>query len=172
MPAEPRQRREPLYNPVQQGCLSVPTPNSSSQNWLVWHQNLVRCFGRQGANALFVDAWDRYGRTNPDAFSTSLAQYLQGQGIDIGESFGQKAQIFGANLVGSVGGFFNAIGYINIAVGAGIAIGFLMLLFNLIYRPEKAAKTLQVVGQGAMLASPQGRVVSAASSAVPKRIGS
>ena len=122
---------------------------------------MVRCFGRAGANALFVDAWERYGRRNPNAYSTSLAQYLQGQGVNIGTSFGQQASLMGANFIGGVGGFVNAMKYINIAVAGGIAIGFLMLLYNLIVNPDKAKQTLGVITEGAMMVTPQGRALSA-----------
>ncbi len=151
--------QNPSFSVQQQNCLSVPQPNSSAGAWAAWHQSLVRCFGKGGANSLFLDAWDRYGG---NAWSVELARYMEAQGVDIGNSVGQSARLMGSNFVSGVGGFFNAMKYINIALGAGIALGFLMLLFNLIYNPEKVGKTMKVVTQGAMLATPQGRIVSAA----------
>lgn len=67
----------------------------------------------------------------------------------------------GANFIGGVGGFVNAMKYINIVVAGGIAIGFLMLLYNLIVNPDKAKQTLGVITEGAMMVTPQGRALSA-----------
>ncbi len=83
------------------------------------------------------------------------------QGVQITQGSLEAISLTGANFVSGVGGYFNAIKIVNIAVVGGIAIGFLMLLYTLILNPDKAKKTLNVVTEGAMLASPQGRAVKA-----------
>ena len=55
----------------------------------------------------------------------------------------------------------NFMKILSAVVGGGIAIGFLMLLYTLIVNPDKAKKTMSVVTQGALLATPQGRAISA-----------
>jgi hypothetical protein len=155
------QKGKPKYSIAQQNCLSIPTKSSSGQKWKSWHQSLVTCFGKQGANTLWVEAWDRYGR-NGSAYSQDLAQYMQGKGVYLPQGIGQRASLSGANIVNGLGGFFNVMKYINIALAGGIAIGFLMLLYNIIMNPDKAKKSLGVITEGAMMVTPQGRIAGAA----------
>jgi len=152
--------KTPKYSVAQQNCLSVPSKSSSGQKWKAWHQSRVACFGKSGANTLWVEAWDRYGRSG-NAYSNDLAQYMQGQGVYLPEGLGQKASLTGANITSAFGGFFNAMKYINIALAGGIAIGFLILLYNIIINPDKAKASLGVITEGAMLATPQGRAITA-----------
>ncbi len=152
----------PSFSVEQRSCLNgTPNPQTTASGWQQWHVSLTRCFGRAGANDLWVLAWDRYGRENSNAYSTSLAQYMSRQGVQITQGSLEAISLTGANFVSGVGGYFNAIKIVNIAVVGGIAIGFLMLLYTLILNPDKAKKTLNVVTEGAMLASPQGRAVKA-----------
>jgi hypothetical protein len=159
----------PNFSTQQRLCLaSVPTTNTTAGGWQQWHQSLVKCFGRAGANDIWMIAWERYGRRNPNAYSTSLAQYMQGQGVTLTTSGGESLALAGANFMSSVGGYFNFMKILNIVVVGGIAVGFLMLLYNLIMNPEKAKKTLGVVTEGAMLATPAGRVASVGTKSLPQ----
>lgn len=161
------QNKAPKYSIAQQNCLAIPSKSSGGQVWKSWHQSLVTCFGKQGANTLWVEAWDKYGR-NGNAYSQDLAQYMQARGVYLPDSLGQKAGLSGANLMSGLGGFFNVMKYINIALAGGIAIGFLMLIYNVIMNPDKAKKSIGVITEGAMMVTPQGRAVGAASKALPR----
>jgi hypothetical protein len=154
----------PNYSVIQRACLtSTPTKNSSASGWKQWHSTLIKCFGKSGANDVWVLAWDRYGRANPNAYSTALGTYMQSQGISIAQSGGEHIANAGSNIYSSIGGMFNFMKILNMLVVGGIAIGFLMLLYTLILDPEKAKKTMSVVTEGALLATPAGRGISAVS---------
>lgn len=93
---------------------------------------------------------------------------MQGQGVTLTTTGGESLALAGANFMSSVGGYFNFIKILNVVVVGGIAVGFLMLLYNLIMNPDKAKKTLGVVTEGAMLATPAGRVASAGTKSLPQ----
>ena len=92
---------------------------------------------------------------------------MQGQGVTLTTSGGESLALTGANFTSSVGGA-NFMKILNIVVVGGIAVGFLMLLYNLIMNPDKAKKTLGVVTEGAMLATPAGRVASVGTKSLPQ----
>ena len=157
----------PNFSVEQQSCLNtIPTPVTTPSGWQQWHRNLVKCFGKAGASSVWVMAWDRYGRRNPAAYNTALAQYMQGQGVSIAKSGTENVALAYANIFDFFGGHFNFMKILSAVIGGGIAIGFLMLLYNIIVNPDKAKKSMSVVTegvtQGALLATPQGRAITAA----------
>ena len=161
---EAKSTKAPTYSITQRACLnSTPTKNSSASSWKQWHSTLIRCFGKSGANDVWVMAWDRYGRSNPNAYSTSLGTYMQSQGVSISQSGGEHIANAYSNIFSSIGGVFNFMKIVNMVVAGGIAVGFLMLLYTLIVNPDKAKKTMSVVTEGALLATPAGRGISAVS---------
>jgi len=161
---EAKSTKAPTYSVTQRACLnSTPTKNSSASSWKQWHSTLIRCFGKSGANDVWVMAWDRYGRSNPNAYSTALGTYMQSQGVSISQSGGEHIANAYSNVFSSIGGIFNFMKIVNMVVAGGIAVGFLMLLYTLIVNPDKAKKTMSVVTEGALLATPAGRGISAVS---------
>ena len=161
---EAKSTKAPTYSLTQRACLnSTPTKNSSASSWKQWHSTLIRCFGKSGANDVWVMAWDRYGRSNSNAYSTALATYMQSQGVSISQSGGEHIANAYSNVFSSIGGIFNFMKIVNMVVAGGIAVGFLMLLYTLIVNPDKAKKTMSVVTEGALLATPAGRGISAVS---------
>ena len=136
--------QNPSFSVQQQNCLSVPQPNSSAGAWAAWHQSLVRCFGKGGANSLFLDAWDRYGG---NSWSVELARYM-GLRSRYWQFRWAIRHLMGSNFVSGVGGFFNAMKYINIALGAGIALGFALVQS---YLQSERLVTMRLM-HGAMLA--------------------
>ena len=161
---EAKSTKAPTYSLTQRACLnSTPTKNSSASSWKQWHSTLIRCFGKSGANDVWVMAWDRYGRSNPNAYSTALATYMQSQGVSISQSGGEHIANAYSNIFSSIGGIFNFMKIVNMVVAGGIAVGFLMLLYTLIVNPDKAKKTMSVITEGALLATPAGRGISAVS---------
>jgi hypothetical protein len=161
---EAKSTKSPTYSVIQRACLnSTPTKNTSASGWKQWHSTLIRCFGKSGANDVWVMAWDRYGRSNPNAYSTALATYMQTQGVSIAQSGGEHIANASSNIYSSIGGMFNFMKIVNMVVAGGIAVGFLMLLYTLIVNPDKAKKTMSVVTEGVLLATPAGRGISAVS---------
>jgi hypothetical protein len=157
-------KKTPNFSVIQNACLSsTPTKNTSAGGWQQWHSTLIKCFGKSGANDVWILAWERYGRSNPNAYSTTLGRYMQSQGINIAQSGGENMALASANIFSAFGGMFNFIKILNMVVAGGIAVGFLMLLYTIIVNPDKAKKTMSVVTEGALLATPAGRGISAVS---------
>jgi hypothetical protein len=149
-------------------CIStIPDAGTQSASWLTWHKTLKRCLGKSGANAIWAEAWDSIGSKNPSAYSTSLAKYMQSQGVEIADDVGKKASLGLANFSGFFGGYFNFVKITGLVVGGGVAIAFLALLYNVIVNPEKAKASFGAISQGAMMATPQGRLASG----VTKQLG-
>jgi len=144
---------------TQQQCLNIPTEFSSSAQWKAWHIALVSCVGKNAANSLWIQLWDTKGRTSTNAYSTDLGQYMQSQGVAIDESGGEKVARNLSDLGDWIGGGFKYGRVVGFVLVGGVTVAFLILLFNLIVKPEKAAKSVEVIGDAAMLATPQGRAV-------------
>ena len=122
---EAKSTKAPTYSITQRACLnSTPTKNSSASSWKQWHSTLIRCFGKSGANDVWVMAWDRYGRSNSNAYSTALATYMQSQGVSISQSGGEHIANAYSNIFSSIGGIFNFMKIVNMVVAGGIAVGF------------------------------------------------
>ena len=81
-----------------------------------------------------------------------------------------KALVSGANVGSFFGGYFNFVKITGIVLGGGVAIAFLILLYTIIINPDKAKKIVGAVGEGVMLASPQGMAAKAVGSGMPKSL--
>ena len=147
---------------TQQQCLNLPTEFSSAAQWKQWHVSLVSCVGRDAANSLWIQLWDVKGRTSTNAYDASLSQYLQTQGVALEESGGEKVARNLSDLGDWIGGGFKFSRGVMFVLVGGVSIAFIILLFNLIVRPEKAAKTINTIGSAAMLAHPAGRAIGGA----------
>lgn len=144
---------------TQQQCLNIPTEFSSAAQWKQWHISLVSCVGKDAANSLWIQLWDVKGRTSTNAYDTSLAQYMRGKGVALEESGGEQVARNLSDLGTWIGGGFKfQRGVVFVLVG-GVSVAFIILLFNLIVKPEKAAKTIGVIGDAAMLSTPTGRAL-------------
>ena len=62
---------------------SIPTASSKSENWIVWHKDLKKMFGKKKANSLWLYAWAKRGGVNSPANTTDLRGYMDGQGVNI-----------------------------------------------------------------------------------------
>ena len=148
---------------AQQQCLNIPTEFSSGAQWKQWHISLVSCVGKDAANSLWIQLWDVKGRTSTNAYDTSLAQYMIGQGVALEESGGEQVARNMSDLANWIGGGFKFSRGVSFVLVGGVSIAFIILLFNLIVKPEKAAKTISVIGDAAMLGTPTGRVLGGGS---------
>ena len=52
----------------------------------------------KAANSLWVRAWNAYGSSSPSAKSNNLVQYMASQGVNIDDSLGDKAVLFGSGI--------------------------------------------------------------------------
>ena len=63
--------------------VNIPTASSSSENWIQWHKELKRLFGKKTANSLWVFAWAKRGGKNAEANTSKTRVYMKGQGVNI-----------------------------------------------------------------------------------------
>ena len=63
--------------------LSVPTASSKPENWIQWHVDLKKIFGKKKANSIWLYAWAKRGGIKSSANTSSLRDYMDKQGVDI-----------------------------------------------------------------------------------------
>jgi len=63
--------------------VNIPTASSSSENWIQWHKELKRFFGKKTANSLWVFAWAKRGGKNAEANTSKTRTYMKRQGVNI-----------------------------------------------------------------------------------------
>lgn len=63
--------------------VNIPTASSSSENWIQWHKELKRVFGKKTANSLWVFAWAKRGGKNAEANTSKTRVYMKSQGVNI-----------------------------------------------------------------------------------------
>ena len=62
---------------------NIPTASSKSENWVQWHVDLKKMFGKKKANSIWLYAWTKRGGVNSSANTKDLRDYMDGQGVDI-----------------------------------------------------------------------------------------
>lgn len=62
---------------------TIPTASSKSENWIQWHKDLKRIFGKKKANSIWLYAWAKRGGIKSPANTSVLRDYMDGQGVDI-----------------------------------------------------------------------------------------
>lgn len=126
---------------------NIPTATSNDDQWIIWHKQLRRLFGKKQANSIWLFAWSKRGGLDTKANTRKLSNYLEKFGIDverstldsIGEGFADAAEGFAST----------AKWFVIIPLGvAGIVL--IAILWQLIKNPDKT------IGQAALL-TPQGR---------------
>lgn len=63
--------------------LNIPTASSTSENWIQWHKELKRVFGKKTANSLWVFGWTKRGGKNADGNTSKTRVYMKSQGVNI-----------------------------------------------------------------------------------------
>lgn len=139
-------------------CLNIPTAFSSSAQWIEWHKALIGCVGKIPANSLWIQLWDALGRSNTNAYTTTLSQYMQSQGIAVEESGGEVVARNLSDFGNWMGTGFKYARTIQFVLIGGVSLALLMLVYNLVMNPEKAQKSINAIGSTAMLGTPVGRV--------------
>lgn len=109
---------------------TIPTASSKSENWIQWHKDLKKIFGKKKANSLWLYAWAKRGGISSPANTSGLRDYMDGQGVDITTtSLGELSDSIGNVLDFGFGvGKVIVIGSLSI-VGL-ILIGILVKLFR------------------------------------------
>jgi hypothetical protein len=62
---------------------TIPTASSKSENWIQWHKDLKKMFGKKKANSIWLYAWAKRGGINSPANTSVLRDYMDSQGVDI-----------------------------------------------------------------------------------------
>lgn len=109
---------------------TIPTASSKSENWIQWHQDLKKIFGKKKANSLWLYAWAKRGGINSSANNSVLREYMDSQGVDITTTaLGELS-----DTIGNVLDFGFGIGKVMIigtlSVVGLILIGILVKLFR------------------------------------------
>jgi hypothetical protein len=109
---------------------TIPTASSKSENWIQWHKDLKKIFGKKKSNSIWLYAWAKRGGIKSPANTSGLRDYMDGQGVDITTtSLGELSDSIGNVLDFGFGiGKVVIIGTMSI-VGL-ILIGILVKLFR------------------------------------------
>lgn len=62
---------------------TIPTASSKSENWIQWHKDLKKIFGKKKANSIWLYAWAKRGGVQSSANTSGLRDYMDSQGVDI-----------------------------------------------------------------------------------------
>jgi hypothetical protein len=109
---------------------TIPTSSSKSENWIQWHIDLKKIFGKKKANSVWLYAWAKRGGVKSSANNNELRNYMDKQGVDITTTaLGELS-----DSIGNVLDFGFGIGKIvvigSLSVAGLILIGILVKLFS------------------------------------------
>lgn len=109
---------------------TIPTASSKSENWIQWHKDLKKIFGKKKANSIWLYAWAKRGGIKSPANTSALRGYMDKQGVDITTtSLGELS-----DKIGNVLDFGFGVGKVvvigTMSVVGLILIGILVKLFR------------------------------------------
>ena len=109
---------------------NIPTASSKSENWIQWHIDLRKMFGKKKANSIWLYAWAKRGGVKSSANTPALRDYMDKQGVDVSTtSLGELTDAIGNVLDFGFGvGKIVIIGSLSL-VGL-ILVGILVKLFR------------------------------------------
>jgi hypothetical protein len=114
---------------------TIPTASSKSENWIQWHKDLKKVFGKKKANSIWLYAWAKRGGVKSSANNSALRDYMDSQGVNVTTtSLGELS-----DAVGNVLDFGLGIGKIVIIGGLSV-VGLILLsiLIRLFKNPNQA----------------------------------
>jgi len=105
---------------------TIPTASSKSENWIQWHKDLKKVFGKKKANSIWLYAWAKRGGIKSSANNSALRDYMDNQGVNVTTtSLGELS-----DAVGDVLDF--GLGIYKIVIIGGLSVVGLILLSILI----------------------------------------
>ena len=113
---------------------TIPTASSKAESWIQWHKDLKKVFGKKKANSIWLYAWAKRGGVNSSANTSSLRDYMDGQGVNVTTtSLGEIS-----DALGNVLDFGLGIGKIVIIGGLSV-VGLILLsiLIRLFKNPNQ-----------------------------------
>ncbi len=105
---------------------NIPTASSKSENWIQWHKDLKKIFGKKKANSLWLYAWAKRGGIKSSANTTALRDYMDKQGVDVTTTSINKL----ADSIGNVLDFGFGVG--KVVLIGGLSVVGLILIVNLV----------------------------------------
>lgn len=101
---------------------SIPTASSKAENWIQWHKDLKKVFGKKKANSIWLYAWAKRGGIQSSANTSGLRDYMDSQGVNVTTtSLGELS-----DAVGNVLDFGLGVGKIVI-IGSLSVVGLVLL---------------------------------------------
>jgi len=126
---------------------NIPTASSNAEEWIQWHKDLKKMFGKKKANSIWILAWSKRGGQDSPANTNMLSKYIEPEGIDVTRT---SLEQIGESFTEVVSGIFT-FGKILIIGGLATAgIILILILRALLKNPNKSLST-------AVLLTPQGR---------------
>ena len=109
---------------------TIPTASSKAENWIQWHKDLKKVFGKKKANSLWLYAWAKRGGVKSSANTSSLRDYMDSQGVDVTTtSLGELSDNIG-NVLDFGFGVSKVVIIGTLSVVGLILIGILVKLFR------------------------------------------
>jgi hypothetical protein len=101
---------------------TIPTASSKSENWIQWHKDLKKVFGKKKANSIWLYAYAKRVGIKSSANKRALRNYMDNQGVNVTTtSLGELS-----DAVGDVLDFNLGIGKIVIIGGLSV-VGLILL---------------------------------------------
>jgi hypothetical protein len=113
---------------------SIPTASSKAENWIQWHKDLKKVFGKKKANSIWLYAWAKRGGVKSSANTSVLRDYMDSQGVNVTTtSLGELS-----DAVGNVLDFGLGVGKIVIIGGLSV-VGLILIsiLIRLFKNPNQ-----------------------------------
>ena len=129
----------------------IPSQESQSEQWKLWHEALRKRFGRDRANNLWLEAWQRRG--DDEANDEDLRTYLLKQGIRLDKDWKDAAVDFGSGVVTGVGDIFGTIRRNMMILAILVLVIVAGVLVAILKNPEllKTAVSLHPAGRASKL---------------------
>jgi hypothetical protein len=129
---------------------TIPSINSSDEEWIAWHKNLKRETGKINANDLFIRAWKQRKNENPifgsKANTSKLRNYLSSQGLDLS---GDGAFGFAYDVMDNIEDFaisaFNTGKWMFIIILAVVLIPLFIMMLNIAKNPQMLSSAINPV---------------------------
>jgi hypothetical protein len=128
--------------------LTVPTARSESQDWIEWHKQLKKVFGKKAANGIWVYAWSKRGGIDSKANTRTLANYMEGQGVDFDRTSWDEVT---ETILDFGTGFSTALKWTGIIVGGVVLVILIRIFWNLSKDPSSTIANAAAIRTGGRL---------------------
>lgn len=139
---------------------NIPTATSTDHQWISWHGQLKKVFGKKQANDVFLYAWSKRGSTDSKANTNALSNYAEKNGFDIERS---TLSNIGEGISDFAGGFGSVMKWVWIGSLSIVGLILFRTLWKLTNDPNKTmgqAIALHPAGRGAKAVKGAGAVKS------------